>query len=496
MIDALAQALAHLFTLASLGQLALGTLIGLVFGVVPGLGGPTALALLIPLTFGMDATHAIVLVGGIVGGVPFGGSLTAILLNTPGAAPNAATCFDGYPLARQGRAGLAIGAAATASALGGLIGVAVMLAVMPIAKAVVLAFGPPEFFMLAVLGLCAIAVSTGGKLLRGLIAGGFGLMLSFVGYDEVGGGLRFTAGIEYLWDGVKLVPALIGLFAIAEMIQLASIGDRVATVGGTDAVRHVVDGIKVTFAETVTLVRSSAIGTLIGAVPGIGGTVASFLSYSVARQVSRDPESFGQGNIQGVIASEAANNAKDGGSLIPTLAFGIPGSAEMAVFLGVLVLHGLEPGPRLLLDHEDVIYGLIIALSLACVLASLVGLAFARYLVAITRVDVAYLAPIVISVALIGAYALEQSLGDVIAALVFGVIGYFMVRFDYPRIALIIALVLGGLAERSFHQSLLMSDGSYSIFVTRPVAIVLLLLTVASLALPALRALARKRAER
>ena len=493
MIDALLQALAQLLTLSSLSQLALGTLIGLVFGVVPGLGGPTALALLIPLTFGMDATHAIVLVGGIVGGVPFGGSLTAILLNTPGAAPNAATCFDGYPLARQGKAGLAIGAAAAASSLGGLIGIGVMLAVMPIAKAVVLAFGPPEFFMLALLGLSAIAVSTGGKLLRGLIAGGVGLILSFVGYDEVGGGLRFTAGIEYLWDGVKLVPALIGLFAIAEMIQLASVGGRVATVGGSDAVQHVVDGIKAVFSNGVTLVRSSAIGTLIGAVPGIGGTVASFLSYSVARQLSKQPETFGQGNVQGVIASEAANNAKDGGSLIPTLAFGIPGSAEMAVFLGVLVLHGLEPGPRLLLDHEDVIYGLIIALALACVLASLVGLAFTRYLVAITRIDVRYLAPVVISVALIGAYALESSIGDVLAALLFGVIGYFMVRFDYPRITLIIALVLGGLAERSFHQSLLMSEGSYGIFLARPVSLVLLCLMFASLAFPALRKLVGRR---
>jgi putative tricarboxylic transport membrane protein len=490
--DAFAQALAHILTFQSLSGLALGTGIGLAFGAIPGLGGPTALALLIPLTFGMDSSAAIVLVGGIMGGVPFGGSLSAILLNTPGAAPNAATCFDGYPLARQGKAGLAIGAAAAASALGGLIGVAVMLAVMPIAKAVVLLFGPPEFFLLALLGLSAIAVSTGGKLLRGLISGGFGLILAFVGYDEVGGGLRYTGGIEYLWDGVQLVPALIGLFAIAEMIQLASVGGRVASEGSSDAVSHVVDGIKATFAHAATLARSSAIGTLIGAVPGIGGTVASFLSYSVARQVSKEPETFGRGNIQGVIASEAANNAKDGGSLIPTLAFGIPGSAEMAVFLGVLVLHGLDPGPRLLLDHEDVIYGLIMALSLSCVLASAVGLALSRYLLAITRVDVRYLAPIVTTVALIGAYALQSSLGDVIAATTFGVVGYFMVRFDYPRITLIIALVLGGLAERSYHQSLLMSDGSPAIFFTRPVADTLLALIVLSLALPAVRSLARK----
>jgi putative tricarboxylic transport membrane protein len=492
--DALTQAIAHLFTLQSLSYLTLGTAIGLLFGAIPGLGGTTALALLIPLTFGMDADSAIVLVGGIMGGVPFGGSLSAILLNTPGAAPNAATCFDGYPLAQQGKAGTAIGAAATASALGGLIGVGFMLAVIPIAKAVVLLFGPPEFFMLAVLGLSAIAVSTGGKLLRGLISGGFGLALAFVGFDEVGGGLRYTADIEYLWDGIQLVPALIGLFAIAEMIQLSTVGGRVASGAGNEHLGHVFGGVRALLGNLPTLFRGSAIGAFVGAVPGIGGTVASFLSYSTARQISSEPESFGRGNIQGVIASEAANNAKDGGSLLPTLAFGIPGSAEMAVFLGVLVLHGLEPGPRLLLENEGLIYGLIMALSLACVIASATGLVLARYLVRITRTDVRFLAPIVISVALIGAYALQSSLGDVIAAAVFGIIGYFMVRYDYPRITLVIALVLGSIAERSYHQSLMMSDGSYSIFFTRPVADVLLALVAISLALPMLRLMARRTA--
>lgn len=348
--------------------------------------------------------------------------------------------------------------------------------------------------MLAVLGLSAIAVSTGGKLLRGLISGGFGLALAFVGFDEVGGGLRYTAGIEYLWDGIQLVPALIGLFAIAEMIQLSTVGGRVASGAGSERLDHVFGGVKELFGNFPTLIRGSAIGAFVGAVPGIGGTVASFLSYSTARQISDEPESFGLGNIQGVIASEAANNAKDGGSLLPTLAFGIPGSAEMAVFLGVLVLHGLEPGPRLLLENEGLIYGLIMALSLACVMASVAGLVLSRFLVRITRTDVRLLAPIVISVALIGAYALQSSLGDVIAAAVFGVVGYFMVRYDYPRITLVIALVLGGIAERSYHQSLMMSDGSYSIFFTRPVADVLLALVAISLALPVLRLATRRSA--
>jgi len=487
--DTFLQAITYLFTIESLSYLALGTVIGLLFGAIPGLGGTTALALLIPMTFGMQPDAAIVLVGGIMGGVPFGGSLSAILLNTPGIAPNAATCFDGYPLARKGKAGIAIGAAATASALGGLIGVGVMLAVIPVAKAIVLLFGPPEFFMLGVLGLSAIAVSTGGKLIRGLISGGFGLILAFVGFDEVGGGLRYTAGIEYLWDGVPLVPVLIGLFAISEMINLMAVGGQVSTGTGSASVGKVFEGVQAVFNNLATLIRGSSIGAFIGAVPGIGGTVASFLSYTVTRQISKKPESFGKGNIQGVIASEAANNAKDGGSLIPTLAFGIPGSAEMAVFLGVLVLHGFEPGPRLLLDHENVIYGLVMALALSCLFASAIGLCLSRYLVLLTRTDVHYLAPIVLSIALIGAYALQSSFGDVIVAMIFGVIGYFMVRFDYPRITLVIALVLGGIVERSYHQSLMMSGGSHSIFFTRLVTDILLVLIVISLALPVFRIL-------
>jgi len=491
MIDALLQAAAHLFTAQALAYLALGTAIGLTFGAVPGLGGTTALALLIPLTFGMDETAAIILVGGIMGAVPFGGSVSAILLNTPGVAPNAATCFDGYPLARQGKAGMAIGAAAAASSLGGLIGVLAMILVIPLAKRIVLLFGPPEFFMLAVLGLSAIAVSTGGKLLRGLISGGLGLILAFIGYDDISGGLRYTAGIEYLWDGVQLVPALIGLFAIAEMIHLSISGGTVARTDKAVTVSHVFDGVKAVFANLGTLLRGSAIGTFIGAVPGVGGTVASFLSYTLAQQISKDPESFGKGNIQGVIAPEAANNAKDGGSLLPTLAFGIPGSAEMAVFLGVLILHGLEPGPTLLLEHEDVIFGLVLALSLSCVLASAIGLLVAGQLARLTRTDVHYLVPVVIAVALVGAYALRSSLGDVLEALAFGVIGYLMVRFDYPRVTMIIALVLGGIAERGYHQSLMMSDGSFGIFFTRPVSNVLLALIVISVALPGLRLLTR-----
>jgi len=490
MLESTLQAFELLFTVRGLLFLGLGTVIGLVFGVIPGLGGTTAIALLIPLTFGMQPYEAITLMGGIMGSVSFGGSITAILINTPGIAPAAATCFDGYPLAQQGKAGLAIGAAGAASSLGGLLGVVVLIAVIPLAKQIVLLFGPPEFFMLAIMGLSAIALSTGGRFLRGLIAGLAGLLLSFVGYDSVSGGIRFTGGIEYLWDGIALVPALTGLFAISEMINLSVKGGTVVTSGQANvAITRVMDGVRAVFTHYRVTLRGSLIGTFIGAVPGVGGTVAAFLSYASTLHADKDPASFGKGNIKGVIAPEAANNAKDGGALIPTLAFGIPGSAEMAIFLGVLVLHGMEPGPMLLIEHQGMVFTLILALSASCVLATVMGLAVTRQLALITLVDVHVLVPAVVALSLVGVYALNNNIGDVLIAFAFGGLGYLMIRFQYPRITMVIALVLGELAERGFHQSMMMSDGAISVFFTRGISAVLFAITALILVAPAARLL-------
>lgn len=493
MFEAAANGLEHFLTLQALLYLALGSAIGLTFGAIPGLGGPTALALLIPLTFGMNSFAAISLFGGVMGAVPFGGSITAILLNTPGTAPNAATCFDGYPMARKGQAGRAIGAAGTASALGGLLGIVVLVAFMPVLRELVLIFGPPEFLMLALLGLSAVAVATPGQFLRGLMMGGVGLMLALAGFDRVHGGLRYTFGIEYLWDGVRLIPALIGLFALAEIINLSVRGGSVSTAEVNTKIHGVTAGILDVFRHYRTLIRGSVIGAFVGAVPGVGRTVASFLSYSTTVQFSREPETFGKGNVEGVIAPEASNNAKDGGSLIPTLAFGIPGSTEMAVFLGALVLHGIQPGPLLILDNPEIIFTLIYALSFACVFATLFGFVTARYLVRITEVDAQYLAVVVPVVALVGAYALRNSFGDVATAVVFGIVGYLMIRLDFPRLTLVIALVLGNLAEVSFFQSSKILRGDWSAMMSRPAVIVIAVLILVSLSVPAVQRIIRRR---
>ncbi len=321
-----------------------------------------------------------------------------------------------------------------------------------------LAFGPAEFFLLTILGLVAIAVSARGKLLRGLIAGGFGLMLAFVGSDTVSGELRFTLDIDYLWDGIPLVPTLTGMFARQPDDRAGAEG----RIGGgqpwtrrrEDAISGVWDGVKAVFVNwPVTAARVGDRYDHRGD-PGAGrdGGVVSGL-YLDRADVARSPGRFGKGNILGVIAPESANNAKDGGSLVPTVAFGIPGSAETALFLGILVLHGIDPGPSILLDNQREVYGLIVALTLSAVGASVIGLIFARWLVLITHVNVHFLVPVVVAVSLTGVYVLDGKPGDVVLAMIMGIVGYLMIRFDYPRLTLVIALVLGETAERSFHQT-------------------------------------------
>jgi putative tricarboxylic transport membrane protein len=453
--------------------LGLGMIIGLFFGAIPGLGGGAALALIAPLTYGLEPLTALALAGGVMGAVPMGGSITAILLNAPGTAPSAATCLDGYPLAQQGKAGLALGAAASANALGGIIGTVSVLAILPIAKQLVLLFGPPELFLLAVLGLIIVSTSTRGKFLRGLMTGCFGLLTSFVGYNDISGVLRFTGGVQYLWDGVHLVPALIGLFAVAEMIQLSITGGTIAKGATSLKITSITSGLMETFRHWPTVLRGSLIGTVIGAIPGVGGTVASFLSYSMTARASKDPESFGSGNIEGVIAPEAAINAKDGSCLIPTLAFGIPGGIEMAVFLGLLVMHGLQPGPLMLMSHQVEIYGLIWALTGACILGSCVGLLLARPLARLTLIDSQVLVPVVTAVALLGSWAVDRSIENVVITAVFGILGNLMIRFDYPRLTLVVAMVLGAAAERNFHQTAMMGDGGLSIYLHRTPSLIL-----------------------
>jgi putative tricarboxylic transport membrane protein len=465
--------------------LAFGIAVGLFVGILPGIGGTTAMILLTPLTFALEPVQALALAGGIMGAVPMGGAVTAILLNTPGQTANAVTCLDGYPLAQQGKAGLAIGAAASSNALGGLIGAFSILAVIPLANSLVMLFGPPELFLLAILGLLLVATtSRGGRMFRAVISACVGLAIATIGYSDLAGAERFTMGTEYLWDGVHLAAALIGLFAVAEMVHLTVKGGSVANADAPIAITGVADGLLASFRHWRTLLRGSIIGTFAGVVPGVGGTVASFLSYSLTVQASKEPETFGKGNVQGIIATEAAITAKDGSMLIPTLAFGIPGTAEMAVFMSILVLHGMQPGPLMLVRNREEIYSLVWALTAACIIASFIGLVLAKPLARLTRVNVQVLAPIIIAISFAGSYAIDLAIENVLITAVFGVLGYLMIILNYPRLPLVIAVVRGSIAERSFLQSMMISDGDPKIFFQRATCLVLIAMVLFSLLAP------------
>ena len=492
MLEAFIIGLGAAFTLSGCGAIISGSAVGLIFGALPGLGGIVALAVVLPFTFGMDPLTAMLFLAGVMGAVPFGGSIPAILLNTPGTGPNAATCFDGFPMTQKGESRRALGISATASGLGALFGLVVLMVLLPLVRAVVLTFGPPEFFLLVMLGLASVALAARGNLLKGLIAAGIGVIISLIGYSQIFGTLRFTFGSEYLWDGIELVPFVIGMFAISEVINYTTKGGTITTAGATTGGR-IIDGVKDVFRHWPLFLRSSATGTGIGILPGVGGTAANFIAYVVAKTTSKHPEKFGTGIPEGVIGPESANNAKDGGALLPTVGFGIPGSGEMAVLLGAFTLHGLEPGPLLVRDHLEVVMVLVLGLVFSNVIASSFGLLAARFLSKVAYIDVKYIAPIVTVLCFLGAYAIRGSIWDVIVAILCGFLGYGLSKAGYPIVCLVIGFVLGFIAERAFHQSLMMSFGSYTVFFSDAASIVLFVLLVLVLLFPFIRIIVRRR---
>jgi len=457
-----------------------GVIFGLVFGLLPGLGGLTVLALLMPLCFKMEPVSGLALLMAAYSVIYQGGSITAILLNIPGTGPNAATLLDGFPMTQQGRSGRAIGIAETASALGGIFGAIVLALIIPGIRPVVMAFGSPECFMLVFMGLCFIAILATASPIKGLIAGGLGLIISFIGYHGVTAITRFTFGNLYLYDGIRLISLALGIFAIPEAINLMTTGGTIAKVKGpvTTTTSDVIEGMKDVFRHWWLFLRSSAIGTLVGIVPGVGGDVSVFVAYGQAKQTSKHPERFGTGCVEGVIAPESANNAKEGGSLVPTLAFGIPGSAGMALLLGALLILGLVPGPSFLKEHLDLTFTMVGTIVLSCITASTICLLLAPKLAKIAYVPGHILAPIILVLVTLGAYAVANDMRDVFSAFVFGGLGYAMAKYDYSRPALFLGYILGVLAERYLHISL---EAFGWRFILQPVSLVLLIIIILTL---------------
>ncbi|MCF8563137.1 tripartite tricarboxylate transporter permease [Alicyclobacillus tolerans] len=461
--------------------LVIGVLAGMLFGVLPGLGGPQVLALLTPLTYRMNHTSAIVMLIGAMSAIPLSGSLTAILLNLPGHAPSVASSFDGYPLTRQGRGGYAVGASAMSAILAAVIGAVLLTIILPLGERVVLAFSFPEFFMMALAGLSMVAViSRGGSIWKGMVAVALGLMISFIGSDPVTGTTRFTFGNLYLYNGIDIVPALIGLFAISQALEMMLEGGQLSADRDSELrLTGVWAGMKSVFQNFGVFVRGNLIGTFMGMIPGVGGSITTIVAYGQAAQLSKHPEQYGQGEIGGVIAPEAANNSKDASGFIPTLLFGIPSHVEMAVLLGTLTVLGIDPGPRLVQTHPDRVLMVIYALVAGNILTAAVVLGLGGYISRLALVPKQLLAPIVFALSMVGAYALNGEVGDVVVALVFGVLGFVMDRFGFPKINIVIPMMIGGLMETSFNQTLLAMG--WRGFVTRPISLGLLCVVIAVL---------------
>lgn len=456
--------------------LLLGIVLGLSIGMAPGLGGNFALAVLLPFIYGMEPHQAIAFLLGAHSVVATGGSVTAILCNTPGTGMNAATLLDGFPMTRQGQAGRALGSALAASGLGGVIGAAFLALLIPVLRPVILAFSTPEFFMLTMLGLCFVGSLGGKNPTRGLIAGGLGVILSLIGYEPVTGVVRYNFGSLYLYDGLKLVPVTLGLFAVAEMFELAMKGGRLARQEGPGRTTGIRDGVMDVFRHWGLFIRCSLLGAFIGAIPGLGGEVATFLAYGHARQTSRYPEKFGTGVVEGVIAPEAANNAKEGGAILPTVGFGIPGSSSMAILLGAFMIMGVSPGPNMLNQNLDLIYNMVAVLVVANLIGAGICLFLSRYLVRITLISGEILVPIILALVSLGAYALNLNLWDVVVALVFGLIGYLFRLFDFSRPALLVGFVLGHIIELNLHLSIQMFGPFFVL--QRPIAVLLLVVLI------------------
>lgn len=465
-----------------MGLILLAVPIGMFFGAVPGLGGKLGVVLLIPFVFGMDPVAGAVFLLAMHAVVHTGGSIPSILFGVPGTGPDAATIVDGFPMTQRGEAGRALGASLGASGFGGVIGGIFLALMLPLLRPVVLAFSPAEFFLLAIFGITFIATLSGKSLRKGLLVGMFGLMLAFVSLDPHSGAQRYTFDMLFLWDGVDVITAVLGIFAVPEMIALGVAGGSIARVAGKAArynLREVIDGILDVFRHPGLSFRTALIGAGIGMIPGLGGDAASWICYGHAVQSSKTPERFGKGAVEGVIAPETANNSKEGGALLPTLFFGVPGSSGMAILLGAFIMLGIKPGPMMAMTGLDLVWALIWTLVIANILAVAMFLACAPAFGLLTFVRGSLIIPFVLVLAFLGAFLSHSSWENIVLLCVLGVLGYFLKKYGWPRPPFVIGLVLGPVAEDSLHKALGIWGPT---FFLRPQSMVMVVLIVASLA--------------
>jgi len=465
---------ASAFSLAVFPILVFGVLGGVILGALPGLTATMGVAILLPFTFGMDPTPALVmLIGVYIGGI-YGGSIAAILLKTPGTPASAATVLDGHSMAIKGQAAKALSIAAVASFIGGLISTIVLIAISPMLADFALRFNAPEYFALALFGLTIIASVSAENILKGLLAGTIGLLVSMVGLDPISSVPRFTFGIQDLYSGINIIPVLIGLFAISEGLnQLEKLS------GNQKDIAPKFDYKTLSLSDfkkiLPTSIKSGLIGTTIGSVPGAGADISAFACYNEAKRVAKKPEEFGKGSMHGLAAAEAGNNGVTGGSLVPLLTLGVPGDAVAAVLLGALVVQGLTPGPLLFSQNPEIVYGIFSSMIVANIVMLIVGFLGIRFFCRIIEVPKIIIIPIIIFLSIIGAYAINNSMFDVGIALTFGLLGFILNKLDIPSSPILLAIILGPMAETNLRKSLILYEGSWSFLYDRPIALAFIL---------------------
>lgn len=460
----------------------IGVLIGTLVGVLPGLGPVAAMSLLLPVTFNVPPVSAIIVLSGIYYGAMYGGSTTSILVNIPGEAASVITCLDGYQMARQGRAGPALGIAAFGSFIAGTLSIVGLMFIGPFLAAGALRFGPPEYFAIMILGMTVLTFLASGPMWKALLMAAFGLFLSTIGMDNVSGTVRLSFNIEDLVDGIGLVPVVMGLFGISEvMLNVESSMER--SIFETK-IKNLLPNLKDWKASLGPIIRGTILGFFLGILPGAGAVISSFASYAVEKKISKHPEKFGTGVIEGVAGPESANNAATGGAFIPLLSLGIPSNAVTALLLGALLIHGIQPGPLLIKNHSDIFWGTVASMYLGNILLLVLNLPLIGLWVKILKIPYFLLFPLILLFCLIGAYSLNNSITDVIVMNIFGLIGYFFRKFRYEAAPLVLALVLGPMMENSLRQSLLMSAGTFLIFLNRPISLVFLIIAFLLLVFP------------
>ena len=454
----------------------LGALIGTLVGVLPGIGPVGAIAILLPVTYRLSPVSAIIMLSGIFYGSMYGGSTTSILVNIPGEAASVVTCLDGYEMAKQGRAGPALGMAAFGSFIAGTVGiVGLMFFASPLSE-FGLKFGPPEYFGVILLGLTLITYLSHGSTIKAMMVGFFGLLLSCIGIDPIFGSTRLTFSLLQLQDGMSLVPVAMGLFGIGEI--LINIEETTSTEILQTKIRHLFPSALDWIESKWALLRGTVLGFFVGMLPGGNPVIASFISYGIEKRVSKHPERFGKGAIEGVAGPEAANNSATSGAFIPFLTLGIPPSVVMALFMGALLIHGIRPGPLLLKEHPEVFWGLVSSMYVGNVMLLILNLPLIPLWVQVLRIPYRILFPVILLFCLIGAYSLNNNPFDIILMTIFGVAGYLFRKFNYEGAPLILAFVLGPMFESTLRQSLMLSKGSFSIFFTRPIAAVTIIIAI------------------